>query len=220
MIGFLEKVVWVITIIVILGNMALVIWGKREPTSPPSAVMEKETKMTKVSDLGKELGIKITDKMKKRLNKNRRVYRAGEKKTITSSDKAAGLKKKFKSTDAEKVVGGVTVPVKKFKVASSAVEKYTNFADLYDEVSKSNAVFTQENGEPIIYVKRVQRNSIVDRIGIKKGDKIHTINGFEIKNQDDAFALYERLKNNVSFDVELERNGRIMYLSYMITGRR
>jgi hypothetical protein len=204
MIGFLEKVVWVITIVVILGNMALVIWGKREPTSPPSAVMEKETKMTRVSDLGSELGIKLSDKMKKRLNENRRVYRAGTKKTSTKRGSGtAGSGKKFKSSDTEKVVGGMTIKVKKFKVAYSAVVKYTNFSDLYDEVSKSNAIFTQENGEPIIYVK-----------------KIHTINGFEIKNQDDAFALYERLKNDVSFDVELMRNGQIMYLSYTITGRR
>jgi membrane-associated protease RseP (regulator of RpoE activity) len=87
-----------------------------------------------------------------------------------------------------------------------------------DQRRYPDQIFTEENGEPVILVNRVRSNSLIEKIGIRKGDKIRAVNGFKIRNnEEDAFELYEKLKNENIIIVEIERDNSIMYLWYKIT---
>jgi hypothetical protein len=139
----------------------------------------------------------------------------------------AGKRTNTKTPESEKTESppgyaiGFKIPpdaaIKRYNIPESEVDKFSSFPDLYDEVSKSKSIFTREkNGGPIILVTKVCTNSIVDRIGLKKGDKIRTVNGYRIENAAQAMLVYNALKDQESFTVEMERDGKVEFLIYDI----
>jgi hypothetical protein len=74
------------------------------------------------------------------------------------------------------------------------------------------------HGKPANYVKMPDPGTLERKIGLMKGDKVRSVNGFKIRNnEEDAFELYEKLKNENIIIVEIERDNSIMYLWYKIT---
>jgi len=58
--------------------------------------------------------------------------------------------------------------------------------------------------------------SLYDRIGLKNGDIVQTVNGVRIQDPSQAMAMYQQLKDAPSVAVELLRNGQQQTLNYNI----
>ena len=59
-------------------------------------------------------------------------------------------------------------------------------------------------------------SSIFDKIGLRNGDILSGINGTEIKDPEKAFQVYQMLKDNDRFVIDLVRAGQKMTLNYEI----
>ncbi|MCC6543223.1 MAG: hypothetical protein IT392_01820 [Nitrospirae bacterium] len=59
-------------------------------------------------------------------------------------------------------------------------------------------------------------SSIFDKVGLRNGDILFGINGTEIKDPEKAFQVYQMLKDNDRFVIDLVRAGQKMTLNYEI----
>jgi general secretion pathway protein C len=62
----------------------------------------------------------------------------------------------------------------------------------------------------------IRPNSLYAKIGIKNGDVVQQINGYELNSPDKALEIYSKLKDASSISVDLLRRGKAKSLSYSI----
>ena len=62
----------------------------------------------------------------------------------------------------------------------------------------------------------IRPGSIFERLLLRNGDRLRTINGFELSSPDKALEVYTRLHAADRMVVEIERSGRPMVLTYWI----
>ncbi|HWV38973.1 MAG TPA: type II secretion system protein GspC [Vulgatibacter sp.] len=62
----------------------------------------------------------------------------------------------------------------------------------------------------------IRPGSIYSKIGIKNGDVIRRINGYEINSPDKALEVYAKLKESSNIEIEGERGGRPFNYKYQI----
>jgi len=67
-----------------------------------------------------------------------------------------------------------------------------------------------------IKVLFVKRGSFIQKLGIRRGDIIISINDIQIRTLEDSFAAFERLKSSDSITITLLRNGKKLKLQYEI----
>ena len=65
-------------------------------------------------------------------------------------------------------------------------------------------------------ISRIEKGSIYEKIGLKKGDIIKSVNEQPIDNPQKAFQLFEILKNETQIVVEIERNKETKFINYFI----
>ena len=65
-------------------------------------------------------------------------------------------------------------------------------------------------------LSEIVSGSLYDRIGLKNGDVVQTVNGVRIQNPSQAMAMYRRLKGASSVVVQLLRHGQKKTLNYNI----
>ncbi len=58
--------------------------------------------------------------------------------------------------------------------------------------------------------------SLYERAGIRNGDILQNINGVELKDPEKAFQIYQLLKDNDRFNIDLVRAGQKMTLNYEV----
>lgn len=74
-----------------------------------------------------------------------------------------------------------------------------------------------ENGRPRGFkLTRVKRTSVYAKIGLKSGDTIHAVNGFELTSMDKALEVYTRFRQASHVTLSLTRGGKPMTLDYTI----
>lgn len=59
-------------------------------------------------------------------------------------------------------------------------------------------------------------NSLFDKAGLRNGDIIHSINGIGLKEPEKAFQVYQMLKDNDRFVIDLVRAGQKLSLNYEV----
>ncbi len=62
----------------------------------------------------------------------------------------------------------------------------------------------------------IKPGSIYSKIGLKNGDVIQKINGYEMNSPDKALELYQKLKDTSSVSLEIKRRGQTMNMGYTI----
>ena len=62
----------------------------------------------------------------------------------------------------------------------------------------------------------IRPSSVFAKLGIKNGDTVHAINGFELTNMNKALEVYSKLKQASSLSVSVTRRGKPISLSYTI----
>ncbi len=93
--------------------------------------------------------------------------------------------------------------------------------DLQRATGNLNALATQarivpakkENGFRIL---NIRRNSLYERIGIRNGDIIKSINGIDISSPDKALEAYSRLQSASNISIDIIRRGNNETLQYTI----
>jgi len=63
-----------------------------------------------------------------------------------------------------------------------------------------------------VLINYVTPDNIFNRIGVRPGDLLKTINGSPLRTPEEAFQAYQVLKNEDHFSLEIERNGVPMHI--------
>jgi general secretion pathway protein C len=102
-----------------------------------------------------------------------------------------------------------------FTVPKSEVDSaLENMSQLFTQI---RAVPHFEGGQSIGFrLFAIRRGSLFDRIGLKNGDIIRSINGNEMTDPGKAMALLQELRESNNLDVEITRNQQPQKLTYSI----
>jgi type II secretion system protein C len=91
---------------------------------------------------------------------------------------------------------------------------------MLDELlSDPNELFTQARVIPQDDGLRffgIRPNSVFFKIGLRNGDVIHKINDVELNNVENAFRLFEELKGQSQFSIDLTRRGQRLTYEYTV----
>lgn len=103
----------------------------------------------------------------------------------------------------------------KYVVSQSELEK--TLTNLNDVAMQARIVPNFEGGKANGFkIFNIKANSIYEKIGLKNGDVIQKINGFEINSPDKAFEVYQKLKDSKAINIEINRGGSNMSMDYTI----
>ncbi len=73
------------------------------------------------------------------------------------------------------------------------------------------------NGKPDGFkISEIVKGSLYEEIGLINGDIIKAVNGESVTGAEQAMRMYRELQNATFIDVEVERNGTIQQISYVI----
>jgi general secretion pathway protein C len=60
------------------------------------------------------------------------------------------------------------------------------------------------------------QRSILSEIGIERNDIIREVNGVELSDMETLFLLYDKFRDENRFDVSIERDGRLVRMTYIL----
>ncbi len=111
--------------------------------------------------------------------------------------------------------GIVRVSANEFNVDRGVVDKILeNQADL---MRQARIVPEQENGKMVgIRLFGVRPDTLLGVIGMENGDRLQTINGFDMTSPEKALEAYARLRTADKLTVQVNRRGQNMNLDYNI----
>ncbi len=74
-----------------------------------------------------------------------------------------------------------------------------------------------EGGKPVGFkLFSIRRKSLYNKIGLKNGDIIKSINGFDMSDMTKAMSLLPKLQTEKSFTVDIKRRGKAKTLEYSV----
>jgi type II secretory pathway component PulC len=65
-------------------------------------------------------------------------------------------------------------------------------------------------------ITNLPERTILSDMGILKNDIIKGVNGVELNDMDDIFSLYNELRDESRFEVNMERNGKSLRILYVL----
>ena len=83
----------------------------------------------------------------------------------------------------------------------------------YDEIAKMRMVPAEGGG---MQLARIDPDSVLGLVGVKKDDVIKAVNGVEITNLSDATNAVNSMMSGTRFDVRVERSGKPLELRYQV----
>ncbi len=60
------------------------------------------------------------------------------------------------------------------------------------------------------------QRSILSEIGIQRNDVVREVNGVELNDMETIFLLYDKFRDGDRFDVSIERNGKLVRMTYVL----
>jgi general secretion pathway protein C len=102
-----------------------------------------------------------------------------------------------------------------YNIDRAVVDKILeNQADL---MRQARIVPEQENGRVVgIRLYGVRADTLLGTLGMQNGDRLQTINGFEMASPEKALEAYARLRTADKLTISLNRNGQNMNIDYNI----
>jgi general secretion pathway protein C len=89
-----------------------------------------------------------------------------------------------------------------------------NQADL---MRQARVVPEQENGRTVgIRMMGIRSDTLLGTLGMENGDRLQTINGFDMSSPEKALEAYARLRTADKLTVQINRRGQNMNLDYNI----
>jgi general secretion pathway protein C len=107
------------------------------------------------------------------------------------------------------------VSEREFIIDRTAVE---TILEKQGELLRSTRIVPAREGERVIGVRlaRVAPSSLLSAIGLRRGDTIRSINGFDLTDPQSALQAYARLRSADHLAVALERGGKAMTIDLRI----
>lgn len=107
------------------------------------------------------------------------------------------------------------VSATEFNVDRGTLDKILeNQADL---MRQARVVPEQENGKTVgIRMFGVKQDSLLGVLGMENGDRLQTINGFDMSSPEKALEAYARLRTADKLTVQINRKGQTLNLDYHI----
>lgn len=65
-------------------------------------------------------------------------------------------------------------------------------------------------------VKRIRRNTLLDQMGIKRGDVLHAVNGVTLNSPEKGLQVFQQLREARTLNLDLKRAGKSMNFQYEI----
>lgn len=120
-----------------------------------------------------------------------------------------------KTLDPSIAKGIQKVSPNEFNIDRAVVDKILeNQADL---MRQARIVPEQENGRVVgIRMFGVKSDSLLGTLGMENGDRLQTINGFEMASPEKALEAYARLRTADKLTISLNRRGQNMNIDYNI----
>jgi general secretion pathway protein C len=120
-----------------------------------------------------------------------------------------------KPVDADIKKGIQKVSDTEFNVDRGTLDKILeNQADL---MRQARVRPVQQNGRTVgISMNGIRDDSLLGVLGMKNGDQLRTINGFDMTSPEKALEAYARLRTADKLTVQVNRNGKDMNLDYNI----
>ena len=120
-----------------------------------------------------------------------------------------------KALDPEIKKGIQQVSPTEFNVDRGTLDKILeNQADL---MRTARVVPEQENGRTVgIRMMNIKPDSLLGVLGMQNGDRLQTINGFDMSSPEKALEAYARLRTADKLTVQVNRGGKNMNLDYNI----
>jgi general secretion pathway protein C len=90
---------------------------------------------------------------------------------------------------------------------------------LEDALSDPSQLMTQARAIPQedgLKFFAIRPNSVFFKIGLRNGDVIHKINDIELDNIENAFSIFEELRGQTRFSIDLSRRGQNLTYEYSI----
>lgn len=86
-----------------------------------------------------------------------------------------------------------------------------------DLMMQARLVPSFRNGEPQGFkMFAIKTGSVYSQLGLQNGDILKRINGLSLQSPDGALEAYQKLRESSRFDVEVERNGQPLRLTYSV----
>lgn len=117
-----------------------------------------------------------------------------------------------KSTTAE----GNIVDAGKLKIIDKSLVEH--FATNLNEINKNIGIreIKGENGLMEFGISFIRKGSPFDKLGVRRGDVIKSINGQKIDSYNAAFGVYKNISNITNLSMVIERNKEEMELEYEV----
>ena len=142
------------------------------------------------------------------------IYAAPKKGGKSKDRRSAKKSKKKKDDDLGK--GIKKVGATSYEVEQSEIDGA--LANLSKLATQARVVPAFEGGQSIGFkLFSIRPKSLYAKIGLKNGDIVTRINGYEINSPDKALEIYQKLKDSKQINVDLKRRGKPTTLDYSIT---
>jgi general secretion pathway protein C len=103
----------------------------------------------------------------------------------------------------------------KYEISRAKLD--ATLADMNSLATQARIVPSFKNGQADGFkLFSIQPGSVYSAIGVENGDVIERINGFDINSPEKALEAYSRLKDSANFDIQVERRGQPVTMSYTI----
>jgi general secretion pathway protein C len=114
----------------------------------------------------------------------------------------------------DEMAGGITrISDTEYQVDRSLVTSLmSNQAEL---MRMARVIPHEENGEVVgVKLYGIRRSSLLGRLGIRNGDMLRSINGFDMTSPDTALQAYAQLPSTSEVTVSLQRRGQDMSIKF------
>ena len=125
------------------------------------------------------------------------------------SDRNAGL------SDQELTDGIEKLSDTKFNIQRGLVDKV--LANQGSLMKSARVIPHEENGRVVgVKLYGIRRNSLLGRLGVRNGDMLRTINGFDMTSPDTALEAYSRLRTADKLTLAVKRQNKEISIDYNI----
>jgi len=129
--------------------------------------------------------------------------------TNPADARSAGLSEKELTDGIEKISDT------KFNIQRSLVDKV--LANQGSLMKTARVIPHEENGRVAgVKLYGIRRNSLLGRLGVRNGDMLRTINGFDMTSPDTALEAYSRLRSADKLTLAVQRQNNEMTIEYNI----
>lgn len=112
--------------------------------------------------------------------------------------------------------------VDEFKTKDNGALINRNYLNSYimdmDKIWKNVSISEVKNADKIegFRIDKISKDSVFNKIGLKEGDIIKSINNIPLNSYAEAFKVYNNIGNTKYLNIEILRNNEIMEMSYEI----